>query len=266
MFFLNLEIYGVTRELWTYFTVKDILNLFITSKDYNSLCLRINNVIPQLISVKLFETNPKTRNGKIIVETENALKLQKLLYQFPNISKLYLIGTIGISLLTLNVENILYQSLETLVAEISCDEALFGISKFVKIKYLDLSESKITSKGLLKVSLLKNINTLKLRNCTNIAGGLRRNPKILNQLVSSLTNLTDLDMYSMTIIDLKPLGKLISLTSLNLSKCYYITDFSPLSTLLNLLCLQLNACNLIDSQLFFIKFLTKLKSLQISSE
>jgi len=75
IFVLILNNNDISRYLWTYLTIKDILYLMQINKDTQNKCLQINRLVPQSITL-----NKKRNNNKI--------KLSDIVISFPNVNSL----------------------------------------------------------------------------------------------------------------------------------------------------------------------------------
>lgn len=261
----------MTREIWYYFTIKDILQLISVDTNIKSLCTRINDKFPQRIKIRLISDLTDQQNAKILKST--------ISFTFPNISKLDIVSfkycdNVCLSTKLMSVlyrSDSLRRSLKELTVEVKSDDGLYGMSQLTQLTSLDISYSSITDKGLIYISALTNLSSLSLRSCETVSSYRLSSPTnnypmmLLNLLccnrrphllpvyarericlsnkgiscLSSLTHLKSLDLsmcYRLSNEGLKRLSTMVRLTSLDITACHEVTNdgLVHLSNLINL--------------------------------
>lgn len=287
MLLSDLEDFGINNEIWAYLTIRDIINISITSKELEQLCKRINNNIAHTIKIRNIESN----------NDENEIKiLQRITLIFPNIKSLFfplsrkrLTSNTSLYLETLYKSTRLCETLEELRISIpgcNYDQGILGLSKFKKITILDLTISSITNEGLKEVGFLIDLKTLDLSYNKNITDSgflhlfrlttisqlslcccfrLLDKSSGLNN-VSKLTSLTSLDLDHTHISDsgASSLSNLVNLTFLSLSGSPSITSLSFISKLRKMSHLNIsNCCSLFDEELVHLANLTNMRVLKM---
>lgn len=139
---------GLLRELWCYFTIKDISHLFLLSKKIRFITLGINKLVPSKINLRILSFFIKISGFSKL--------LRNILFCFPNISSL-IVSQDDRSLYSLRelfdcVS--LFQSLKELEVTASIDLDFIGISKLKNIEFLHISHSKITDDIMFEIGLL----------------------------------------------------------------------------------------------------------------
>lgn len=273
-------------EIWYYLSIKDICKILILDKSHRSLFLVINRSFSHNISLyRIFRHNINDK-CKILI---NMLK------SFPNIYSLNL----GLKFVTNNrndvmdIESmsILYNtksicnSLRKLRVVIS-DSGVVGISNLKYLSVLSINYSSITNQGILEISTMINITSLKTSTCINISEDgfyclknlsnlvvlniscCSLSDRVLNHL-SSLTKLIYLNLCSSSNINdngVMHLSNLISLEYLNLSDSR-ITNLYFLTPLQKITSLNLSCCSFLQDNSDFssISYLTNMTLLDLSS-
>ena len=298
---LRLENSGITREVWCYFTVKDILQLLTVNKNVRTLCKRMNDYFPQRIKIRLMSNLTDKQCAKVLNN--------RISSPFHNISTLdisninHFDNDIALSKSSMSVLyncDSLRQSLKVLTVEVKSDDGLCGMSKLTKLSSLDISYSSITDNALINLTCLTNLTCLSIRSCEtmssyrfsspinypimilNIVCCNRRNYLRVNftrdriglsneclSSLSSLTNLTELDLSlncNLSDQGLISLSTLEQLKSLNLTSCRRIIGLSFLTLLTNLTILNLAQCGLTltSEGLQHLQSLPKLTDLNLS--
>lgn len=292
MILLDLENYGITREIFSYFTVRDILSIFHSNKDIQNLCNIINKVVHHVIKVKPL--------GMLLPEYDKVIILKNMINIFPKISNLSFSNDNSGYWYTMNEQSLkvlsdchsFSENLKCLAVSISTSEAMSIITNFTSLTSLDLTNSFIVSNHMMSYlsNLTTNITSLNLSRCDELtSAGLRHISSVVNLTslnltscrrindlglfyISSLTNLRELNLrYCSSIISnegLCQLSLLTNLTLLNLYGFHILRDNMLLklcSSLTNLTELNLNHCKSItDNGLLNMNSLIKLSSLDLT--
>lgn len=129
----------------------------------------------------------------------------------------------------------------------------------LKIKYLKIEDSELSSETFAEIEYLSTIRHLVLANTRVQAGGFRT--------ISKLKHLQDLELHNMKLSDdlASAVGKLRHLETLTLQDCSDITDqgFANLAGLTDLKRIHLNHLTLSDNQMSILKNLRKLELIQL---
>lgn len=264
MLLQQLDDCSLLRELFPYFTIKDICQLLSVNKTVQVKILNIN----KLISHKIILSNLL----RLTNEEDQTKMLENMLKSFPNIWNLEVNNRIEYDFISIYYSkclSVLYnyqsvcQSLTELILPCLSDNGIVGISNLKKLKVLNIRCSDITNRGLAEICSIVSITSLNISRCDIIKAGdesayyylLKLNNLIsLNmsgcdnisdeglEVLSTITTLTELNLSNCTSISNIGLLYLLSLTNLsilNLSNSYGITSVSSLSTLSNLTSLDL---------------------------
>ncbi|CAL6080226.1 Conserved_hypothetical protein [Hexamita inflata] len=208
----------------------------------------LHNGDPELTSLKFIETlNIKKLN--LINNINMILKLNS-----SSLTKLYIqITQYNIAQKEWTVNDLEIENLEDL-SLIDCNlvnHQILNISKFQKLKVLDLSANYV---DLTHVYKLNNLTKLSMCRC-----GL----KYIDQIVS-LINLEELDLSENSGIDISPLKYLVKLTFLELCKCN-IVSVQALRPLVNLEWLNLSQNNIVFLDRYELHGMKKLEYLNVNS-
>jgi hypothetical protein len=263
---LSLEQYGMIKEMWFYLTLKDKIHLSEVSKELIQMSIRMNKEIDVII--RLPNRNRLTRYDTV----EKKMKmLANLLRLFPNISKMFFgRGVAGNCLSVLyNCESIC-ESLKGLEMSVT-DDGLIGISKLRNLRSLkifDCVKNDFPYGGFYHLSLLTNIQSLDLSGCGDLL-----NDKKGTRYLSCLTNLTFLNVNQSENEDvgLPFLDSLTKLEILKANSCHFLPgDLIRLYSLVNLTYFDLSGDVEFDfffhlPELIQLSTLTNLLTLEFSS-
>ena len=222
-------------EIWQYLTIQDISHLLVVDKNVRLISLLINKQISQQISISLY-----------CLENKQQLVLQNIFRNFPNIYNLIVKIHQPIKhhcMATLYNTKSISSSLKHLTIPLS-DDNTGGISNLSIIQILNISFSTISKiNGLIEISSMTNITSLDISQCIEI------NNEVLSPL-STMTNLKNLYMQHCIGITNHGLQHLSTLTKLEyLDLSYNSTKISDagvlfLTNLVNLNTLNLQVCQI----------------------
>ena len=287
-FLLQLVRYVLRDVIWNYLSIKDICQILILNKNHRIIFLDINRSLSNHnITLDIVQYTVKDQ-CKIITS---------MLKSFPKIYSLHLqwkyVYNFKNNVMDYDSMSILYntQSLYNSLNEIKImlinDSGIVGISNFTNLRILDIQDSPITSHSLEEISLMINIKSLNLRNCSNISeeGFYYLNKlsnlveldisfcELSNDVLENLSSLTNLVYFKLEfcsnfdgITGVNYLSNLINLDYLNLSSCFSITNLSFLTPLIKISTLRLSNCEFLEDNLNVspISYLTNITYLDLS--
>ena len=214
---ISLESFGLTREIWTFLKIEDVISLLITCKEIRACCIRINKLFPFKIKI-LSLLNMKHGDNKYEIFLD-------FLNCFPCISNLtfgnnYEEMDESLQLLYNNI--IISKSLRELTVQVNnSTETLKGINNLINLTTLDLSMSSITYNGLLYLSSLININLLNLSNCLELTNnGLKSLSTLININTLNISNNNNFTNIGLSYLQ----NTVTNITSLNINKSTKITQ------------------------------------------
>jgi len=164
MILIDLEPSGMTRLIWPYLSIIDVMRLrFSNRESIGSLCIRMNRLVSRKIKIRILEAT----------EEKQEQKIRDIHNFFSNIYSLTVqrnaTGKVVNSIKVLSESSDLHKNLRELkitIQGIKFDDGIIGLSHFTNITSLDLTGSSITNKGLKEIGFLTNMLFLNLScNC-----------------------------------------------------------------------------------------------------
>ena len=154
MLLCQLESYGITREIWTYFTFRDVTKLLTTSKDIRELSLRMNTMIS--FGIDVYGLSDGTPTIQIFFN---------IMRTFPLISRLVFGHCKKMDIYVqvfFNASPRLCESLLELSVYVTYKNALRGVSNLRNLTALDLQDSIVDYFTIAEVSRLSKLVALKI--------------------------------------------------------------------------------------------------------